>query len=911
MRLHRVRVENFRGTREREVTFPDHGVIVLEGPNETGKSSLVEAIDLVLTEKHTARKAGVTAVRPVHRDSAPMVEIDLSSGPYRFVLSKRWLNRPTAELRVLTPRDEQLTGDAAHERVRQILDETLDTGLWNALRVLQGSAPDTSLAGSSALAAALDTAAGSAETTESPDGATTLLDAAAQRAAEFWTPKGNKPTGRLRAAEQDAVAARARAARTAAALAALAEDVDRSARLGVEVEQLAATVAEAAREADELAARVSALDGVRAEAGRTAERAQLLEGAATNAAEALLARRAAVAALAAREERLATLTAEALARQPLVDRAVQDEAEAEAGAETARAVAERAHLEVTAARAELQRRQARAELDEALAAHQDLLDAVTAAEAARPALAAATVTGPVLRRLQELDAAAVVAEARCLAAAATVEVHAVAVGVDVLDKCGATVVAAGSTAQRAAVGELTVDVAGFATVRVLAGADARELDEAAGRARAERAAAFAAAGVADLAQARAAHERHQEATAALRAALTHLDGLTRRTTLAEAGARVERARSTLDALPAAGPDEVASPAGDGDGPEARLAAARATEADALAQDIVARTAQRAAEEAVAERRRDLDRLRTELAGVRAGVEAEGREVERARACLADARAGAADDDLARTAEATAGDLAAARIVAERAAGALAALDPAGLTARAEAVRTRHERAAHQLRGLSDERQALRAHLAYVGDKELQADDDEARTALSRAEHELASLTRRAEAARLLHDTLHRHRQAARQRYVTPFGRRLVALGTQVFGEGFDVDLDEDLRILTRTLHGRVVPWADLSTGAREQLAVLTRLACAAIVDPSDGVPVVLDDALGHSDPERVRRLGRVLAQVGPTAQVLVLSPGPALGEAVPGAAVMRLTADPEDGPGVRSAAAAAAPAATG
>jgi uncharacterized protein YhaN len=130
----------------------------------------------------------------------------------------------------------------------------------------------------------------------------------------------------------------------------------------------------------------------------------------------------------------------------------------------------------------------------------------------------------------------------------------------------------------------------------------------------------------------------------------------------------------------------------------------------------------------------------------------------------------------------------------------------------------------------------------------------------------------------------------RWRYVAPFSERLESLGAVVFGDTFRVELDDDLRILSRTLAGRTVRYENLSTGAREQLAVLTRLACAALVDPADGVPVVLDDVLGHSDPDRLRRLGAVFGLVAPPAQVLLLTPGPGAHASIPGAVVVRLDA---------------------
>ena len=39
MKLHRVKLTNFRGVECREVTFVENGVTIIEGPNEVGKDS--------------------------------------------------------------------------------------------------------------------------------------------------------------------------------------------------------------------------------------------------------------------------------------------------------------------------------------------------------------------------------------------------------------------------------------------------------------------------------------------------------------------------------------------------------------------------------------------------------------------------------------------------------------------------------------------------------------------------------------------------------------------------------------------------------------------------------------------------------------------------------------------------------
>ncbi|HML98564.1 MAG TPA: hypothetical protein PKD75_08800, partial [Tepidiformaceae bacterium] len=96
-------------------------------------------------------------------------------------------------------------------------------------------------------------------------------------------------------------------------------------------------------------------------------------------------------------------------------------------------------------------------------------------------------------------------------------------------------------------------------------------------------------------------------------------------------------------------------------------------------------------------------------------------------------------------------------------------------------------------------------------------------------------------------------------------------GRAVFGPSFSVELDTELRIARRTLNGVTLDFNRLSVGAREQLGILLRLACASLVSKSGGVPLVLDDVLGWSDPRRLRRLGEVVALAARETQVLVLT----------------------------------------
>jgi uncharacterized protein YhaN len=103
-----------------------------------------------------------------------------------------------------------------------------------------------------------------------------------------------------------------------------------------------------------------------------------------------------------------------------------------------------------------------------------------------------------------------------------------------------------------------------------------------------------------------------------------------------------------------------------------------------------------------------------------------------------------------------------------------------------------------------------------------------------------------------------------------------------------VNLDEDLRIEGRSLDGVTLPFDSLSAGAREQLSVIAKLACGMMVASDAGVPIILDDALGFTDPKRLRDMGIVLAEAGKTCQVILMTCVPDRFQYVGDAKVVRM-----------------------
>jgi DNA repair exonuclease SbcCD ATPase subunit len=254
------------------------------------------------------------------------------------------------------------------------------------------------------------------------------------------------------------------------------------------------------------------------------------------------------------------------------------------------------------------------------------------------------------------------------------------------------------------------------------------------------------------------------------------------------------------------------------------------------------------------------------------------------------RASVGDDDLAATADA---DLLRAQAAEHRLAELseqLAAAAPEAVTAElaeaaeaADALRARHTEVERMLHEISVE-------LTVFGTEGRKGKLDAAEAEREHAQCEYTQVHRRARAVQLLRSVMVRHRDTTRLRYVEPFRAELQRLGRPVFGPSFEVDVDSDLCIRNRTLDGCTVPYESLSGGAKEQLGILARLAGAALVAKEDTVPVVIDDALGFTDPERLAKMGEVFDALGADGQVIVLTCTPARYDGVKDAQRIELSA---------------------
>lgn len=868
MKLHRLTLTNYRGIAHRDISFPDSGVIVVSGANEIGKSSMLEALDLLLESKDRSTKKDVKQVKPTHADVGAEVTAEISTGPYRFVYRKRFHKKPETELTVLTPRREQLTGDDAHDRVRAILAETVDLDLWQAQRVIQSASTSaTDLSGCDALSRALDVVAGEVDETPAAGAGpvdTLLIDRIDEEYRRYFTATG-RPTGewlaattRLRAADEDV-------ARCAAAIAEVDDAVRRHATLTRDLSALAAEKTAAAQQLAAAQAAAEAIAALTSELTQARVRAGAADSTQAASLAALTERRRTRAEIDERTAAVARLQKEAETAADDADTAREMRVSADETAQQTRALLAACKQRVDAAHVAVALLADREEADRLAARiatierHQRELDAVTTA------LADITLTAESMAAIEKAAAAVDRAVSAVDMTSARIEMVAAA-DVEVAVDGEAVSLQPGGRWSAAVTGATQLDLPGVLTVRVVAGATASSTQAALDRATETLDAALREAGVADVEAARALDGRRQELQAAgtqVRAVLTALsadDSLEAlRARLADVRSRMPAEDGLFDAETAAVQDPAAQ--------RRELLEATAAHQEALRDCETHAKVAEAAAALVAERELRAARVKEKLAVVAEELAAAGRR-------LAEARATVGDDQLALTAQADADAAAAAaaevtRLTEERARHApedvAARLDEADRAA-ASAV-ARHDEAAEALREVA-------AQLKVFGTEGRKGRLDAAETERERAHADYERVQRRARAAQLLRTVMGRHRDAMRSRYVDPFRTEVERLGRIVFGETFEVDVDSELRIGHRTLSGRTVPYESLSGGAKEQLGIVARLAGAALVAKEDSVPVVIDDALGFTDAERLTRMAEVFDAVAGDGQVIILTCSP-------------------------------------
>jgi hypothetical protein len=855
VKLRAIELTNLRrfAGRRASLTQIGDGVTVLSEPNEFGKSTFFDALHALFFERHRSTKAPVKALQP-HSGGAPevAVEIDLPEG--RFRLSKRWLSRPQARVADATGRIIA-QDDEAEAWIDRLLDGDLagPSGLLWVRQGLLGLEPQGGGAqeknererGLAARRDLMSSVAGEIDSLTGGRRMDAVLDRVLGDLGRLATDGGKPKAGGdwKRAVDEAAALATheadlrpkaerlsgdlARRVEVQRALARLADPTEAAARADglqrARADHQAAEAHQAQVQQAEAALHLAGLD-----AETAAREVARLHGLSQRVEQA----RAALAAADLLAETARTRATETAAR----DRAASDAASA--AAQTARDLRVRLKQADRAQRALAAQAQIavlRRRLDRLTALQTDL-DADLALRArltvTDKSLAAAEQAQSLLDQLQaRATAQAVTVEARPEGPAASVEGTPLPPGPQPI------------------LSPTLIILPGFGTLRIDPGhAQRSDLASDTARATADLHRALAACSVTTLPLARAAKAKAQRLDAAIDRARSLIHEI------APDGAdalrqSLARAEADGDDVPEHSEDPVAL--------TDALSAAEVTEAEARAAAAPAHAVAIAAGEA----RAQAEGERTTAGRRLTEALAEAGDLAALSALLVDAK----------------GRLPGLQATRDRAHTALrslraAAPDLATTSAALTRAQSRVDQAARDEAMLREERTQLNTRIEVLAEEgveerlnDLAGARAEATARAARYEAEVRSLTR-------LRRALDQARVEAREAYFGPVLRELQPL-LAILHPGALLSIDDSSllpHILTRD--GQPEPLDILSGGTREQLAILTRLAFARLFAAAGrAVPVILDDALVHSDDDRIEAMFTALHRVAQDQQVLVLT----------------------------------------
>jgi len=859
MNFLRLRVASYRGVPFAEVIFAPTGITLVQGPNEVGKTSLGEAIGLLFEFPDSSKHRAVEAIRPVHRDEGPEIELQAESGPYTFTYFKRFHKKPETSLTITRPKPESHTGREAHDRAEAILRETLDIDLWKALTIQQGDAiQQPALAKQTSLSLALDKAAGGRPADPREEG---LFDRVREEYSRYYTGHGAERK-ELTESRKAQTGAQAEITSIEQEIRDLEQDIDRAVALQRELGQLQRKEEELSKEVASHAASLAQI--VSLESALSA--AQLKLEAARKAEQ--IARRD-------KETRQGLVDAVEKARKEhkRIEETTVMSLSALKHAEQELKKAQNAYNDSDRKRKEADALAAlrRADFDyynnelhlEQLRERKERIDqARKKALQAEEALARNRVDNRALKAIQDAERSLLTANAQLETAAPTVLLRGLAECLLSIDdseiRLGKGEVRTISVADRS---RLTIP--NTLHVEITAGSSTEGLSRKVEDAREGLNHACATAGVQNPDEARKAFEERRDAS-------RHVEtkGQVEKENLRDL--TYEQLERKFYGLQKGVPEYLAKRV-----PEPAICpdldSAKKERANAEEVQRKANSDWESAREALDAARTVREGLNTKNQEARVQLDLLGKDLRHAQENLEKARKGVPDDALdLNLAEAV-------RAVAREegnvgsAEASLKAKSPERVKALAETAKGSLQTTQTRRSSAQTELTEVQTRLKIHGEEGLHEKLHMAQSNLERISHENESLFRRAAVAKLLFESMRDERDKARQAYVAPLKEKIEGLGRLVFDDAFQVDINEDLQIASRTSKGVTVPFESLSGGTKEQLSLIFRLACSMIVAKDGGTPLILDDALGYTDPERLRLMGAVLAKAAKKCQIIIFT----------------------------------------
>ena len=871
MKLRKLSVNQFkRFTEPTRLGELCDGLNLVVGPNELGKSTLLDALRAVLFERNSSRAQQIKALQNDRSGAAPVIELVFEVNGAEYTLTKRFVNSPYARLQC--PDGTLLEADAAENRLRSLLgfaeagnrgatSETL--GMWGVLWVQQGQSfgspnlPESALASLSAgLESEVGTVLGGRRGRELPQ----VIE---QQRGELVTARRRQPRGEYKDTlehvsemEQRLVGQQQQQLEISETLEQLAAAEARLRRLEdgsqdridqEELTQAQEQLGEVMRHDLQLEAARSELQNRQAQL----EQAQRVQSERTSRREEL---KTDQEQLRLESERLGELQQQERESLVVLDELRQAGTKAEAAAESAM-------QSETSLRGILDRISRSAELRDLLRRQSDLEAAQERLADAQSQAEQIQVTDESLQRIRQAAEIADKANAQLRVAATRISFEIPGDLLAGFEADGAPLTDPPATIEAVEPIMITIPERGRLLIEP-AVADRDQLLRSERDARSELHAALNEVGAQSLADAQVLRDQRRDHEFAAGAAQQELARLAPPSGELTLQPRIDELRQSLAAvLPEGATDQL---------PQRDYAEAALQSAQTELQK--ARDEERIAREAVDGRARAVLKLSVEVRTLENTVDSQTELVERRQERLQSDAESVSDQQLAE-----ASDTAAKAVTKQQ--QTVSALEEdwsasarTQLEARISRLNSAIERRASSRVETKIEtvrlRERVEAHDSAGIDEAIEHTQHE----LEQAKRQCDRIERELEVLDLLAQTLRAAESEARERYLAPVVDRVHPYLQMLFPNA-EIGMDEDLNITGMSRRaGYEESFDHLSMGTQEQIAVLVRLAFAEmLVDQGAPAAVILDDALVFSDDKRMRLMFDILSHAAQRVQIVVFT----------------------------------------
>jgi hypothetical protein len=854
MIVHSLHVKDFCGLEDFTIEPMEKGITLIEGPNEAGKSCLARALYIVLDEPDGSRKKEILGLQPAKKDVGPVIEADIETGPYRFTIRKQYVKDCGTVLNILKPTPMTLRSRDAHNKVQEILNETLDIALWKALNIIQGE-DSKEIPTNSSLSIALNKASGTLPMGERE---LDLFDLVEAEKEKYLSSKG--PTKEFKNVKQEKER--------------LEKKVEEISREFEIAEKNVGEYARIAQEIQGLLPKKANLENERLERKQGLDYGTGLLSIVTLEEEKEKRKKSEYEAILkdfdARKELLKELESATSDVKKLKDNGdfENDIVSSQTDLINAKELLKDTELKVDESRKRKDSCQKNKDYFNSCLWLEQLKERKTRIDASRQEAASHTlllktnlVDDEILKDILKANNKLEAASYQLNESSPIIYINPDN-DIDVIVNGEPISLESHKTLEKVIHDELNLILPNVVGIKIMSGSSPDKLKKKRQEAQEFLKTLLDKYGVNGEDAIKANQEWHHAQSIIDRCKTDEAQDL-RDLTYDELDQKIYETDSKVQKYEGEYESGLAKPSDAGEA--SKLLLDSTTQLESAENDLVD------VKRIVEERSKKFDILTKKYLKIKTDISIAENTVSMLNNRIASLRELSTDETLISDLNEKRGQLRIQVDTLKQKRLEFAKYD-------IDLLRKGYNNSEKALASFDDQLNKYKQKLSELKIRiEIQEEQgvfekmNQAKSELEQIKKEYEAVNRSANAASMLFEIMEEAKIQTQTAYANPLKKRIENLGKFLFGDSFQVELNEELNIVSRTLNGMTLPYKALSTGAREQIGLITKLACAMTVSDNGGVPILIDDALGHTDSSRINGMATIIGIAGDDCQIILLT----------------------------------------